>query len=169
MLEITPCEQRPGVFRLRAETTLSASRETVFAFFSDAANLSAITPPWLNFRITTPLPIDMAAGTLIDYRLRIRGLPIRWQTEISVWEPPYRFADRQRRGPYRLWEHTHEFETTPTGTVMRDSVDYAVLGGAFIERWFVRPDIKKIFAYRNDQISARFGQDAGRSRTHDTV
>ncbi len=158
MIEFFRDAENAGGFRLRTETVLPESREAVFAFFSDAANLEAITPPWVHFRIVTPLPIEMEQGALIDYRLKLHAIPIRWRTEISLWEPHCRFVDRQVHGPYRLWEHLHEFEESPQGTIMRDTVRYAVWGGALVERLFVRPDLRKIFAYRSEQIVARFGQ-----------
>jgi|SaaInlStandDraft_1057018.scaffolds.fasta_scaffold36853_2 ligand-binding SRPBCC domain-containing protein len=157
MIEVDRCSRRRGLFRLSAETVLPAPIDEVFAFFSKAENLEAITPPWLHFQIVTPTPISMKAGALIDYRLRLRGLPIRWRTEISDWEPPFRFVDRQLRGPHKSWEHTHEFEETATGTTMRDKVEYSVFGGAVVERLFVRSDLKKIFTYRNEQINIRLG------------
>ncbi len=157
MNEIDHTRLRNGVYRLCTHTTLPVSRSSAFEFFADAANLEAITPPWLHFHIVTPLPIEMEQGTLIDYGLKVRGIPMRWRTEISAWEPPFRFVDRQLRGPYRLWEHTHEFEETEDGTRMRDTVDYSVLGGALIEPFLVRPDLRRIFTYRNAQIRAHFG------------
>ena len=98
------------VHTYQAELWLPRPRPEVFAFFAEARNLEAITPPWLKFEVLTPAPIAMRAGTLIDYRLRLHGFPIRWRTEITLWEPPVRFADTQLRGPYRLWEHTHRSE-----------------------------------------------------------
>src|SRR3982750_543138 len=109
-----------------SEIWLPRALDQVFAFFSDAANLNAITPPWVKFQMITRTPIDMRVGSLIDYRLRIRGLPIRWRTRITVWEPPHRFVDEQLRGPYRLWEHHHQFESKDGGTTVRDRVRYAV-------------------------------------------
>ncbi|MFO0863777.1 MAG: SRPBCC family protein [Gemmataceae bacterium] len=127
----------------------------VFDFFSDARNLDAITPPWLHFRILTSLPIEMKPGALIDYQLRVRGLPIRWRTEITHWDPPHRFVDRQLKGPYRQWIHEHSFEEVDGGTLIRDKVDYAVPGWflePIIHALFVGPDVRKIFSYRQEKI-----------------
>ena len=99
----------PHLHRIESDVRLAAPLESVFAFFSDAANLELLTPGWLHFRILSPLPLAMAVGTRIDYRLRLRGVPIRWQSEITAWEPPCRFVDEQRRGPYRVWIHEHRF------------------------------------------------------------
>ena len=95
---------------LRREQRLPGSPGEVFPFFADAHNLEAITPPWLGFRIVTPRPIVMRAGTTIEYRLRLHALPVGWLTRIEAWEPGDRFEDRQLRGPYRLLHHTHTFE-----------------------------------------------------------
>ena len=111
-------------------------------------------------------PIAMAPGTLIDYRLRIHGLPIRWQSEISEWTPPLRFVDEQRRGPYRLWHHTHEFEERDGGTLCRDRVRYAVWGGALVDKLLVARDVRAIFAYRERTLRQIFAaQDAPRAPT----
>lgn len=135
----------------------------VFAFFADAGNLQRITPPWLNFEILTPLPIDMRAGALIDYRIRVRGLPVRWRTRIAAWEPPLRFVDEQLRGPYRLWHHEHTFEETSEGVLVKDRVRYRVPGWVLepvIHRLWVRGDLDRIFAYRRSAIEAFFGAGA---------
>lgn len=100
--------------------------ERVFPFFADASNLERITPPALHFRILTPLPIVMAPGTVIDYRLRLFGIPFGWRTSITVWEPPMRFVDEQIRGPYRLWVHTHTFHPCAEGVWMEDRVQWAL-------------------------------------------
>ena len=148
----------PGTFELRAEQRLPAPRDRVFAFFSDARNLETLTPEFLNFRIVTPLPIEMREGCLIDYRLRVHGLPLPWRSEISVWEPPHRFVDEQVRGPYRTWHHEHRFEEEAGETVVRDTVRYAVPGGALVNRLFVEPDVRKIFAYRQERLRVLFGR-----------
>ncbi len=128
----------------------------LFPFFGDAANLDAITPAWLHFRIITPPPIIMREGTLIDYRLRVHGLPLRWRTRISAWQPPHRFVDEQLRGPYRQWIHEHTFQPSGGGTLARDVVRYAVPFDALLHRWFVRPDIEKIFEVRAEELKRRF-------------
>ncbi len=134
--------------------------ERAFDFYADARNLEPMTPPWLHFQLTTPGPIAMGAGTLLDYRMRLHGVPIRWQTRIETWERPLRFTDTQVRGPYLLWEHTHWFE--PDGEdacTMHDRVRYAIPYGQLGElahRVFVRRDLERIFDFRRDAFAARF-------------
>ncbi|MGE5207767.1 MAG: SRPBCC family protein [Alphaproteobacteria bacterium] len=132
--------------------------EEVFAFFSNPANLDSITPPWLRFRMVTPGPIEMRAGTLLDYRLRIRGFPVRWRSKITTWKPPSRFVDEQIRGPYRLWIHEHDFEARDGGTLVRDHVRYAVPFDWLVHRLLVRPDVERIFAYRTESLQRRFAR-----------
>ena len=143
-------------FRFEASQFVPRPREEIFEFFSNAANLEAITPPWLSFHIVTPKPIQMHEGALIDYRLRVHGIPLRWRTRITLWEPPHRFMDEQLRGPYRLWQHEHAFEQVDGGCLMQDRVNYAVIGGALVNRWFVRRDVERIFNYRTQRIAAFF-------------
>lgn len=140
------------------EQWLPWSPSDLFPFFADATNLEKLTPPWLHFQIVPPTPLRMQQGTQIDYRLRIRGLPVRWRTLISVWEPPHRFVDEQLRGPYRLWVHEHLFEAWAGGTWVRDRVQYAVPFDACIHRWWVRPDIERIFRYRARVLQELFGR-----------
>jgi ligand-binding SRPBCC domain-containing protein len=142
---------------LQREQRLPRPPGEVFPFFADAGNLEAITPHWLAFRIVTPRPIDMRAGTLIDYRLRLHGLPVSWLTRIDAWEPGVRFVDVQLAGPYRLWHHTHEFEPDRAGgTVMRDTVRYALpFGplGAAAHRLLVARDLAAIFDHRARRVA----------------
>jgi ligand-binding SRPBCC domain-containing protein len=126
--------------------------EEVFTFFSDALNLELITPSWLRFKVLTVSPIEMREGTVIDYRLRLRGIPLRWQSQITAWEPPHRFVDQQRQGPYRLWIHEHTFVESNGGTLARDRVEYAVPGGMLVQKFFVEPELKRIFAYRSRRM-----------------
>ena len=145
------------IFRFETETWLPGRRDEVFLFFADARNLSLLTPPWLRFEVLTAVEIPVAAGTLINYRLRFHGIPIRWRSEITVWEPPYRFVDEQRRGPYRQWIHEHTFVEREGGTLAGDRVDYAVPGGALVNRLLVARDLERVFAFRQDVLRDRFG------------
>lgn len=149
------------VFSLNSKTVLEASLETVFEFFSNAENLEKLTPQWIGFRILTPLPIAMREGALIDYKISLHGLPVRWRTKIEVWEPPHRFVDVQLRGPYMLWHHTHAFASCPEGTEMRDEVLYWPKGGALANRLLVEKDVRRIFAYRAEEIQKVFGSRSG--------
>lgn len=140
------------------EIWLPLPPEELFPFFADAGNLDAITPPWLHFAIATPHPIQMGVGTLIDYRLRVRGMPLRWRTLIREWQPPHRFVDEQLCGPYRQWIHEHTFNARDGGTLVRDVVQYAVPLDFIMHPLFVRRDIEKIFAFRKEALRAKFGQ-----------
>ncbi len=152
-------------YELLRETVVPRSRAEVFAFFADAANLELLTPPWLRFTIVSPLPIDMHVGTLIDYALKVRGLPMRWRSEISEWDPPSHFVDDQVRGPYRRWRHEHRFLGSPDGTTkVIDHVRYAVPGGPLLERLvhrlLVGPDVERIFSYRQRRLEELFAVEA---------
>ena len=136
-----------------------ASAEPIAIISDIHGNLEALTPAWLRFEILTPRPIGMRAGALIDYRLRVRGWPVRWQTRIAIWEPPARFVDEQLRGPYRLWRHEHTFAEEAGGTRVRDVVHYAVLGDAVVNALFVRPDLRKIFSYRQEKLTEQLEGD----------
>lgn len=141
---------------LTRSLTLDIPREEAFAFFADAGNLEAITPPELGFHIITPQPIDIRQGTLIDYKLKLHGIPMSWRTEISVWEPPFRFVDRQLRGPYSQWIHTHTFsEPEPGKTQIDDEVRYRLplepLGD--IAHFLVEQQLNHIFDYRQKAVA----------------
>ena len=144
------------MFAIETEITLPAKLDEVWPFFSNARNLERLTPSFLRFEVLTPDPIEMGVGTLIDYRLRVRGVPISWQSEITVWEPPYRFVDEQRRGPYKAWIHEHTFEEDGHTTVARDKVLYDHIGGRLANRLMVGPDVRRIFAYREKVLQEIF-------------
>ncbi len=143
---------------LRREQILDVPIEEAFDFFSRAENLEAITPPLLRFRITSPTPIDVRKGALITYRLRLHGVPVSWLTRIEEWDPPRGFVDRQLRGPYALWHHTHCFEALgPDRTLMVDLVRYGHRFGplgTIGEHLLVHRDLARIFDYRRDSIPA---------------
>ena len=128
--------------------------DEVFAFFANAANLEALTPPWLEFRILNP-DVVIHAGARIDYRLKIHWIPVRWQSEISRWDPPRSFVDQQRRGPYRRWVHTHTFAAERGGTRVGDSVEFDIPFGWLVGP-FVMRDVKKIFAFRQQALTKIF-------------
>ena len=145
---------------LQREQWIPLPIEVVFAFFADARNLEAITPPWLGFQILSPEPIAMAPGTLIEYQLRWHRFPIHWVTEIRSWDPPSSFMDVQLRGPYRLWEHIHRFQAVDGGTRMFDVVRYALpfgFLGRIAHTWFVKADLQGIFNFRAKKISTLLG------------
>jgi len=134
--------------------------DEVFAFFSDAANLEALTPPFLRFRILTPTPIVMRVGARIDYALSLFALPIRWRTIITDWQPNRRFVDEQESGPYALWRHVHEFEADGDATVMRDVVTHAEpLGplGDVAYALVVRHTLRRIFEFRRAAVERLLG------------
>ena len=153
------------VWRLRSSLWVPPPPAAAFEFFGNAENLQQLTPPWLSFRIETPTPIKMRAGTLIDYRIRVRGLPMRWRTRIARWDPPHTFADEQLRGPYALWHHTHTFTASEGGTLLGDEVLMRPRGGplaGMLMSLIVRRDVERIFRYRTRQLAARFGVEEHR-------
>jgi ligand-binding SRPBCC domain-containing protein len=139
---------------------LPIRRPAIFAFFSDATNLQRLTPPVLRFTVLTPAPIEMRAGARIEYRLRLRGVPLRWTTGITNWDPPDRFVDTQLRGPYREWTHTHTFEGQDEGTLVRDHVRYALPGprplARIVNALLVAPDTRAIFEFRHEALTDIF-------------
>lgn len=149
-----------SVHRLERSQRIPRRRDDVFAFFADAANLEAITPPFLSFRILSPLPIEMRRGARIDYELSLGGVPRKWRTRIAEWEPGVLFVDEQESGPYRLWRHTHRFEDQGDFTLMQDLVEYAEpLGplGWVAHVLFVERTLERIFDFRREAIKRRFG------------
>jgi ligand-binding SRPBCC domain-containing protein len=146
-------------YRFTACQTIARPRPEVFEFFSRAEHLERITPPEVGFHIITPTPITIGEGTLIDYRLSLRGLPVRWQSRITVWDPPFKFADEQVRGPYKQWIHTHRFTEVDAGTTeMEDEVLYRLPLEPFgdLAQLFVEWEIKNIFDYRKKTIEELF-------------
>jgi ligand-binding SRPBCC domain-containing protein len=149
-----------AAYRLEREQIIPRPMEEVFRYFSRAENLETLTPPFLRFRILSKPPIHMREGTHLEYALRLYCIPIRWRTLIEAWEPERRFVDVQVRGPYKLWRHTHSFEAVPAGTLMVDTVDYALhFGplGALMHAVLVRRSLDRIFTYRRQKIRTLMG------------
>lgn len=144
------------IFTFHSKLWLPRPLSEVFPYFAAAEHLEELTPPFLNFQILTPKPIVMAVGTRIQYKLELRGIPVRWESEITGWNPPHYFSDDQLHGPYRRWHHEHTFEEENGGTLVRDKVEYAVPGGAIVNRFFVSPDLKSIFEYRTATLMKLF-------------
>ncbi|MFN0060366.1 MAG: SRPBCC family protein [Planctomycetota bacterium] len=140
--------------------TVPRSLEHVFDFFSNAANLARLSPPFVRFEIKTPEPITMQAGTVIEYRIRVHGIPLGWRTRIEEYTPRARFVDEQIAGPYRAWRHEHEFARVPGGTEIRDRVTYQMrfsLLGDIAHALFVARDLRRIFDYRAAAIERWMG------------
>ncbi len=147
------------VYSVDRETWVPNPVPEVFDFFSRAENLERLTPPWMRFRILTPHPIEMRAGTLIDYKLRVHGVPVKWRTRIESWNPPHQFIDLQLKGPYKLWHHTHRFMASGGGTLIADRVRYGLsfgLVGQFVNHLLVSRDVAEIFDYRAERIREFF-------------
>jgi ligand-binding SRPBCC domain-containing protein len=150
--------------RLEREQWIDAPLPAVYAFFCAAENLETLTPPWLGFRIRSPLPIEMRPGARIDYTIRLGGLPMRWRTRIAQWEPGRRFVDVQESGPYARWEHTHAFRELGGGVLMTDVVDYELpFGwlGRLAHAVLVRALLARIFDYRFGRVREIFGAPEG--------
>ena len=151
---------RMTIHTLERKQQLPMKPREVFPFFESPGNLARITPPWLNFRILTPGPIEMKVGTVIDYTIRWMGIRVRWKTLITSHEPPWKFVDEQIKGPYSLWHHTHQFLEIPSGTEMTDRVRYVLPGGLIgdvAHALVVRRQLNGIFDYRAEAISKLIG------------
>lgn len=147
------------IYQLNTELWLPRSRDEVFQFFADPGNLERLTPDWLRFEIITKEPRVIKEGIRLDYRLRIHGVPIKWQSEITAWDPPHRFVDRQSRGPYRLWVHEHTFIEHGGGTLVGDKVQYSVPGGILVQKFMVAPDLNRVFRYRHTVLQSLFNPE----------
>ncbi len=150
---------RKPAFTLVREQTVRRSLEEVFGFFSDPSNLETLTPSWLKFRVLGSSTPAMEAGTTIDYRLRVRGFPIRWRSLISTWQPPFEFVDEQVLGPYSSWVHRHLFRESEDGVVVSDRVEYSVPGGHLIHKLLVRRDLEQIFDHRRQSLAELLPDD----------
>ena len=164
-VQCVPMEERRAemadkTYTLSFEQQVARPLPEVFDFFSRAENLEVLTPPWLNFKILEVKPQLVQQGTLINYSLRVHGIPLRWTSEIVEWEPPHRFVDLQLRGPYKVWRHEHSFEARVGGTLIADTINLALpLGalGQLVYKIKVKSDVEEIFAFRKEKVHALFG------------
>ncbi len=146
-------------FRFKTKQQIDKPIQDIFPFFSKVENLEILTPDWLNFKILTPLPIEIKTGTIIKYRIRLYGIPLYWKTKITLWDPPHRFIDEQIKGPYSVWIHEHRFEAKDGKTTMIDTVDYDIPGWIFktvVHRIFVEKQVDSIFKFRQKKIKEHF-------------
>jgi ligand-binding SRPBCC domain-containing protein len=150
----------PDVTIVHRETVVASPLDETFAFFSDATNLERLTPAWLNFQIRSKGPLTMREGLLIDYVIRLRGLPIPWKTRIDVWQPGVRFVDRQLNGPYRWWRHEHQFEAVAGETRVIDHVEFVPRLRRMTGQ-LVAADVERIFDYRAKELTRIFGEGEG--------
>ncbi|MDZ4666429.1 MAG: SRPBCC family protein [bacterium] len=144
---------------LNYTTNLDRPLDEVFQFFSKAENLNKLTPPHVNFKILTPLPIPMFPSQTIRYRIKLFGIPFNWKTEIIEWNPPFKFVDQQLGGPYTTWHHQHIFKEVNGKTEMTDIITYRSKGwilAPFLHWLFVDRNVKQIFAYREKQLNEIF-------------
>ena len=146
--------RRTGTSRFAVAEKVAAAPAKVFEFFSSTANLQALTPPEMRLHMIAA-PAPMRRGEIIEYELKVHGVPLRWKTLIAQWQAGEWFVDVQLRGPYLLWRHRHDFEPGADGVVVRDTIDYALplapLSGVALP--MVRADLRRIFDYRREQMS----------------
>lgn len=150
------------VHTLATEQFISKPLDEVFHFFNRPENLEAITPKSLSFEILTPKPIQMMTGAVIDYQIRICGKTVRWTSIITDYAPPYKFVDTQIKGPYSFWHHTHTFVEKGNGTLVKDTVRYALGGwvfGKLAHKFFVRKQLEGIFSHRKEVIENIFNEE----------
>ncbi|SVD37587.1 uncharacterized protein METZ01_LOCUS390441 [marine metagenome] len=157
-------------FLLETQQLISKPREEVFEFFSNAENLEFLTPDFLNFNILTKLPIKMQEGTEIEYKLKLYGVPIKWKSLITSWNPFESFVDEQIKGPYAKWVHTHIFESIGRTCLVKDRVNYKVLGDSLTNKIFVSSNLRTIFQYRTNRLMEYFAEPSGNEKAnHDSV
>jgi len=170
-LSVTPPGGVTGPYRLRSEQWLPQDRESLLPFFADIRNLQKLTPPHMDFQVLTPWPFDMHEGLIVDLKVTVRGVALRWRTRITKWDPPRSFADDQLKGPYWRGEHEHRFVPTEGGTAVVDTVLYSPMGGRLVHALFVGRDVRKVFEYRHEKLAELFdpavdsGASAGEEAT----
>jgi len=149
------------MYNINREQIVDANLEEVFGFFEKPENLQIITPDWMKFDIITPHPLEMKEHAEFDYKISLMFIPLKWKTEITNYDPPYKFVDEQKKGPYKLWIHTHTFEAVGNKTKITDNVDYDLFGGPFkilVHSLYIRKNLESIFNYRSRKINQLFNK-----------
>jgi len=149
----------PKIYTFKQEQFVKSDMETVFEFFSRPENLEKITPPAMSFNIMTPRPIEMKEGSIIDYTVKIVGIPTRWRTIITSYKKNEYFVDEQLKGPYSYWHHKHSFESVEGGINIIDEINYVLPLEAFrsiVHALFILPQLKKIFTFKFQIIEDKF-------------
>ena len=140
------------------EQMLPGGIEQVWRFFSDPRNLAKITPPGMNFSVTSDAPDRIYPGLIITYKVSpLLGIPVNWVTEITQVQEPFYFIDEQRSGPYAIWHHEHRFREVNGGVLMTDRLFYKVPGGPvgnLLDLLMIHGRVKQIFEYRTSIIEA---------------
>ena len=143
---------------------LPRPRPEVFAFFADPGNLARVSPPPADLRWLAPPPASLGAGAVLDFSIRLCGLPVRWRVFVREFDPPYRFIDAQLWGPFARWEHRHLFFEGPpgdaTGTWVEDRVTYRLpLGslGRLAHALGAGRSIARVFDYRARRLQELLG------------
>jgi len=155
-------ERERNGYRLKQRQTIDKNLETTFEFFSNPENLERLTPDRLQFNVLNCEPLPVTEGTTIQYKLKIWGIPARWTSVITKWDPPHEFRDVMERGPYSTWEHTHRFESDGDLTVVIDDVYYELpmgFAGRVLGGWIVEWDIGSIFRHRAEQLDTVFSSN----------
>ncbi len=146
-------------YTLKCELIAPVSMKEAFALFENPYNLAKITPPWLGFKILSP-EVEMRKDLEIDYLFHWLGIPLRWKTRITTYEPPFDFVDEALRSPYLFWRNHHCFRPMEEGTVVSDRVDYAMPYGpvgALAHQWIVARQLREIFDFRQKAIMRLLG------------
>ncbi len=148
------------IYKLYRKQQIPVSIQAAWDYLSNPQNLSEITPPNMNFTVTSKLPEKMYAGLIITYKVSpLFSIPITWVSEITHIDEPYHFVDEQKFGPYSFWHHSHRLNQIDDGVIMEDIVHYKLplgLIGNLFGRPLVNPRLENIFNYRKKVLDKLF-------------
>ena len=143
-------------FYLKNNLTLNENIEKVFKFFETPKNLNLITPSWLNFNIIKSVASKTYKDQEIEYKLTLHKITFKWKSRIIDYKKNISFCDKQIKGPYLFWEHSHLFSKLEENTLMEDVVKYKVVFGSLANKLFVKRNLRRIFEYRQRKIQEIF-------------